>query len=56
MKGEELLKILGVALVGLVVINAISQAKWCGPSCQVILSDARGTLVQDVVTGALSWI
>lgn len=56
MKGEELLKILGVALVGLVVINAISEAKWCGPNCQIIVSNARGTIVQDVVASAFSWV
>ncbi|HEX5424895.1 MAG TPA: hypothetical protein VFW94_15210 [Candidatus Acidoferrales bacterium] len=45
-----------LGIVGLFLINEISKAKWCGPNCQVILSDARGTLVQDMVTGALRWI
>ena len=56
MKGEDFLTLLSVAVVGLGVIKAISQARWCGPNCRVILSDVRGTLIQDVVTGAFSWV
>jgi hypothetical protein len=48
------LVVFGVA--GLVVLNALSKQKWCGPTCQVLLSDARGTLVQDVLTGAVYWL
>lgn len=45
-----------IIIGALVVINEVSKAKWCGPTCRIILSDARGTLVQDLVTGALAWI
>lgn len=43
-------------LLGLILITAISKAPWCGPACQVILSDARGMLVQDMVTGLRLWV
>jgi hypothetical protein len=56
MKGGDWLGLLFVGAVGLIVINEISKAKWCGPACQVILSDARGTLVQDLVTGLVKWV
>jgi hypothetical protein len=56
MKGGDLLGLLLVGTVGLIVINEISKAKACGPACQVILSDARGTLVQDLVTGFIKWV
>lgn len=56
MKGGDWLGLLLVGAVGLIVINEISKAKGCGPTCQVILSDARGTLVQDVVTGLMKWV
>jgi hypothetical protein len=50
---------IGLALVGvlgLILINELSKARWCGPGCRVILSDARGTLVQDLVTGLVQWV
>jgi hypothetical protein len=56
MKGGDFLGLLLVGAVGLIVINEISKAKACGPACQVIMSDARGTLVQDLVTGLIKWV
>jgi len=47
---------IALAVVGLVVINKIAKSPACGPNCQVLLSDARGTLVQDIVTGVQYWI
>jgi hypothetical protein len=55
-KNNNWLKLILFGVAGLVVINAVAQAKWCGPTCQVVLSDARGTLVQDIVTGVQYWI
>jgi hypothetical protein len=45
----------GVGL-GLFIVDQISLAPWCGPNCRVIMSDARGTLVQDLGTGFLHWV
>ncbi len=45
-----------LTVAALFVINAASKAPWCGPTCQVILSDARGTLVKDLVTGLHFWV
>ena len=56
MKGGDWLGLLIFGTLGLIAINELSKAKWCGPNCQVILSDARGTLVQDMVTGLFRWI
>jgi hypothetical protein len=56
MRGGDWLGVLALGFLGLAVINEISKAKWCGPNRQIILSDARGTLIQDMVTGALRWI
>jgi len=56
MKNGDWVGPLLLGIFGLVVVNEISRAKWCGPNCQIILSDARRTLVQDMVTGALRWI
>lgn len=56
MKGQDWAKLILFGLAGLVVISAISQAKWCGPTCRVLMSDARGTLVQDIVTGIQYWV
>jgi hypothetical protein len=56
MRGGDWLGVLALGFLGLAVINEVSKAKWCGPNCQIILSDARGTLIQDMVTGALRWI
>jgi hypothetical protein len=56
MKGGDWLGLLMVGAVGLIVINEISKSRACGPTCQVILSDARGMLVQDVVTGLVKWV
>jgi hypothetical protein len=56
MKNEHWLALLITSAVGLIVIQQISKARSCGQACQVILSDARGTLVQDLVTGLVRWI
>jgi len=41
---------------GLFIVDRISRAPWCGSTCRVIVADARGTLVQDLVSGFLYWI
>jgi len=56
MKGGDWFGLLFFGALGLMAINEISKAKWCGPYCQVIFSDARGTLVQDMVTGLVRWV
>jgi hypothetical protein len=56
MKGGDWLGLLVVGVLGLAAINEISRAKWCGPNCRIILSDVRGTLIQDMVTGLFHWI
>ena len=56
MNNGDLLALILFGVVGLVVVNEISKQKWCGPACQVLLSDARGTIVQDLLTGARYWI
>jgi hypothetical protein len=56
MNGKNWLGVLFVVGAGLVILNEISRAKWCGPNCKVIVSDFRGALVQDLVTGALRWV
>jgi hypothetical protein len=47
--------LLGVG-IGLVILNSIAEQPWCGPTCQVVMSDVRGTLIQDLTTGLLHWI
>jgi hypothetical protein len=56
MRGGDWLGVLLFGTIGLVVLNEISKAKWCGPNCRVLVQDARGTLVQDMVTGLTKWI
>jgi hypothetical protein len=56
MDKNEWFALLLVGVVGLIIINKVSKAPWCGPTCQILLSDARGTLVQDVVTGLSYWV
>lgn len=52
----DLIGVFVLGILGFVIINEISNQKWCGRNCRVILSDARGTLVQDIVTGLIGWI
>lgn len=56
MKTEHFWGLLAIGILGLAIINAITKQKWCGPNCRIILRDAQGTLVQDVVTGFFRWI
>jgi len=56
MKNADLLALILFGVVGLVLVNEISKQKWCGSVCQVLLSDARGPLVQDILSGARYWI
>jgi len=53
---EDFLKVVVVVGLGLWAVSAISRQPWCGQNCRVILQDARGTLIQDLVTGALAWV
>jgi len=43
-------------VLGLIVVNQIAKPRACGPTCQVLLSDARGTLVEDILTGLRYWV
>jgi len=56
MNNGDLLALIAFGIVGLVVVNGISKQRWCGPACQVLLSDARGMLVQDILSGSRYWI
>jgi hypothetical protein len=56
MRGGDWFGFLLIGAVGLIVINEISMAKSCGPTCQLILSDARRTLIQDAVTSIVKWV
>jgi hypothetical protein len=56
MKNGDFFSLLVFVGVGLWVVNKISKSPVCGPTCQVVLSDARGTLVQDLITGIRYWI
>jgi hypothetical protein len=55
MNDDFLRLLVGVGL-GLFIVDRISRAPWCGPFRQVIMSDVRGTLVQDLATGFLYWV
>jgi hypothetical protein len=51
MRDEKALQwLIGIG-IGFLVVNAISEQPWCGPVCREIMSDFRGTLVEDLVTG-----
>jgi len=56
MNGKDWFGVFLLGAIGLYVINEVSKAKWCGSQCQVILADARGVLVQDMVTGLMKWV
>jgi len=53
---EDFLKLALVVGFGVWAVSAISRQPWCGQNCRVILQDARGTLIQDLVTGATAWV
>lgn len=56
MKKEDWFGLLFFGALGLIAVNEISKAKWCGQYCQSVLSDARGTLVRDMITGLIRWV
>jgi hypothetical protein len=48
---DDFLKLALFTVAGFWVVNKIATSPKCGPNCQVLMSDARGTLVQDLITG-----
>jgi hypothetical protein len=56
MKNGDWFGLVMLGVLGLIVINKIAMSPACGSNCQVLLSDARGTLVQDVITGLQYWV
>jgi len=56
MNSGDLLKVVAFVGAGLWLINNVSSSPTCGPYCQVLMSDARGTLVQDLITGVRYWV
>jgi hypothetical protein len=56
MNGGDFLKLITFVGAGLWLVNKISNSPACGPYCQVLMSDVRGTLVQDLITGVRYWV
>jgi len=57
MKNTDLLTFMVGGAGLLFVIGAVSKEMSCGPACQGLLADARGTLTQDMISDALNyWI
>jgi hypothetical protein len=55
-RDRELLGYGALIVGGLWLLGKMSQSPACGQGCQVLISDARGTLVQDLITGIQYWV
>lgn len=52
---EDLVKLILIGL-GIYALTKARQSRSASPTARIILQDARGTLIQDLVTGALAWV
>jgi hypothetical protein len=55
-RDREMLGYGALIVGGLWLVSKSSQSRACGQGCQVLMSDARGTLVQDLITGIQYWV